>query len=130
MVVKQAGFGQKKAMKKKTTYYCTLEPNHHWTFVPINLRQKNILYVDPLNSAAEIQNSTHMQVLAKFLPPLLERKFGLSGFQITLPPHTLQPDSSSCGVLVCWDASQSVQGKSMSDTCDPYAMRVKIYNKI
>ena len=104
--------------------------NYHWTFVAIDLQQKNILYVDPLNSAAGIQNSTHMQVLAKFLPPLLKRKFGLSGFQITSPPNTLQPHSSSCGVLMCWYASQFVQGNSMSDTCDPYAMRVKIYNKI
>ena len=71
-----------------------------------------------------------MQILAKFLPPFLGRKFGLSEFQITSPPHTLQPDSSSCGVLVCWYASQFVQGKSMSDSCDPYAMRVRIYNKI
>jgi len=40
----------------------------HWTFVAIDLQQKNIFYVDPLNSPVEIQNSTHMQVLAKFLP--------------------------------------------------------------
>ena len=104
--------------------------NCHWTFVVIDLQQKNIFYVDPLNSVAEIQNSTYMQVLAKFLPSLLERKFGLSEFRITSPPHTLQPDSSSCGVLVCWYASQFVQGKSLSDICDPYAMRVHIYNKI
>ena len=72
-----------------------------------------------------------MQVLEKFLPSLLERKFnGLSEFQITSPPHTLQTDSSSCGVLVCWYASQFVQGKSMIDSCDTYAMRVRIYNKI
>ena len=100
--------------------------DYHWTFVAIDLQNKNIFYVDPLNSAAEIQNSTYMQVLEKFLPSLLERKFGLSEFQITSTPHTLQTDSSSCGVLVCWYASQFVQGKSMSDSCDTYAMRVRI----
>lgn len=128
----QAGrLWSEKCNEKKQLIIAPWNPTDcHWTFVAIDLQQRNIFYVDPLNSAAEIQNSTHMQALAEFLPSLLDRKFGLSGFQITSPAHTLQPDSSSCGVLVCWYASQFVQGKSMSDSCDPYAMRVRIYNKI
>ena len=104
--------------------------NYHWTFVAIDLQQKKMLYVDPLNSCTEVDNSAHMQILSKFLPSLLEQKFGMSGFQLTSPPHTLQPDFSSCGVLVCWYASQFVQGKPLNDQCDTYAMRVAIYNKI
>lgn len=104
--------------------------NYHWILVAIDLLQKKMLYVDPLNSATEIQNSAHMQILVEFLPSLLERKFGVSGLQLISPPHTLQPDSSSCGVLVCWYASQFVQGKSLIDSCDTYAMRVAIYNEI
>ena len=97
--------------------------NYHWTFVAIQLQQK-MLYVDPLNSCTEVDNSAHMQILSKFLPSLLEQKFGMSGFQLTSPPHTPQPDSSSCGVLVCWYASQFVQGKSQNDRCDTYAIGV------
>ncbi len=103
---------------------------YHWNSVGIDLQQKKIFYVDPLNSATEIHNSAYMQTLAKFLPSLLERKFSVSGFQITSQPHTLQSDSSSCGVLVCWNALRFAQGKSLSNNCDTYAMRVAIYNKI
>lgn len=104
--------------------------DYHWVFVGIDLQEKKIVYLDPLNSATEIQNSAYMQILSEFLPSLLERKFGVSGFQLTSPQHTLQPDFSSCGVLVCWYASQFVQRKSLSDSCDSFAMRFLIYNEI
>ena len=106
-------------------------PTHcHWTLIAIDLQQRNIFYVDPLNAADDIKNKAQMQIIAKFIPLIIENKFGLSEFQISSPPHTLQQDTSSCGVFVCWYASQFVQGKSMSDGCDPYKMRVRIYNKI
>jgi hypothetical protein len=84
---------------EKKTIYCPLKSNWLSNFFGEDLQEKKMFYVDLLNSAAEIHNSAHMQTLATFLPSLLQRKFSVSGFEITIKPHTVQFDSSSCGVL-------------------------------
>ena len=58
------------------------------------------------------------------------KAFGLSGFQLCSLPHTLQTDSNSCGVLVCWYAMQLINGRSLTDPCNTSLMRVSIYRQI
>lgn len=80
--------------------------------------------------AVDVNNSAIAQLLATFMCQVLHTKYGMSGFEVMSPPHTLQTDSSSCGVLVCWFALQFVQGKSLTDSCNTNAMRVSIYHMI
>lgn len=101
----------------------------HWTLVGVNLHERKIVYVDPMKDV-DVNNSTLVQLLATVMRHVLRIKFGMSDFTIISPPHTLQADSSSCGVLVCWFALQFVQEKSLTDSCNTNAMRVAIYNQI
>ena len=64
------------------------------------------------------------------MPQILKAKFGLSGFAIESPPHTLQTDLKSCGVLVCWYALQLINGRPLTGACNENAMRHSIYNTI
>ena len=101
----------------------------HWTLVGVNLHERKIVYVDPMKDV-DVNNSTLVQLLHTVMRHVLRIKIGMSGFTIISPPHTLQADSSSCGVLVCWFALQFVQEKSLTDSCNTNAMRVAIYNQI
>ena len=103
--------------------------DYHWTLVAIDMKRKQILYLDPLANVDANQN-VFARMLSTFMPQKLERTFGLSGFQICSLPHTLQTDSNSCGVLVCWYAMQLINGKSLTDPCNTSLMRVTIYKQI
>ena len=99
----------------------------HWALVGVDLIQKKNVYVDPLRI---LDVSTFVQLLATFLPQILLAKFGMSGFVMESPSHTLQTDHRSCGVLVCWYASLFVQGKPLTGSCDQNEMRYAIYDQI
>jgi hypothetical protein len=103
--------------------------NYHWTLVAIDLQHKQILYLDPMINVDVHQNG-FAQLLSTFMPQMLERTFGLSGFEIGSLPHTLQTDSINCGVLVCWYAMRLVNGKSLTDWCNTSVMRITIYKQI
>jgi hypothetical protein len=101
--------------------------DHHWTLVVVDIQQQKIIYLDPFQMEV---NSGYLKLLATFMPQVLFTKFGFSGFQLESPPHTLQTDLKSCGVLVCWYALQIVQGKPITDSCNEYAIRAAIYDEI
>ena len=101
----------------------------HWTLVGIDLQQKKIVLIDPLR-ILDVSSSTFVQLLATFLRQILLAKFGVSGFVIESPPHTLQTDLRSCGVLVGWYASLFVQGKPLTGSCDQNARRYAINDQI
>ena len=101
--------------------------DHHWTLVVVDIQQQKIIYLDPFQMEV---NSGYLKLLAAFMPEVLFRKFGFSGFQLESPPHTLQTDHKSCGVLVCWYALQILQGKPITDYCNEYAIRAAIYDEI
>ena len=103
--------------------------DYHWTLVAISVQRKQILYLDPMVNGDVSQNA-FVKMLSTFMPQKLERTFALSGFQIGSMPHTLQTDSISCGVLVCWYAMQLVNGKSLVDPCNTCITRVTIYKQI
>ena len=102
--------------------------NDHWTLVVVDIQQQKIIYLDPLQMV-EV-NSTYLKLLATFMPQILFRKFGFSGFPLESPPHTLQTDLKGCGVLVCWYALQILQGKQITDSCNNYPVRTAIYDEI
>ena len=101
--------------------------DRHWTLVVVDIQQQKIIYLDPFQMEV---NSGYLKLLAAFMPEVLFRKFGFSGFQLESPPHTLQTDHKSCGVLVCWYALQILQGKPITDYCNEYAIRAAIYDEI
>ena len=89
----------------------------HWTLVAIELRRKQIMYLDPMTNV-DIHHNVFAQMLSTFMPQMLERQFHLSGFEIGSLPCTLQTDSMSCGVYACWYAMQLVNGKALTDWCN------------
>ena len=102
--------------------------NYHWTLVAVDLQLRKVLYLDPLQNV-NVDNR-FVQLLSVFMPQILNTKFGLSGFAIESPPHTLQTDLKSCGVLVCWYALQLINGRPLTSACNENAMRHSIYNTI
>ena len=56
----------------------------HSTLVAIDLEKKNNYYVDPLSSAAEVQNSTHMKIFADYYFHILQEKLFCLNFK---SPH-------------------------------------------
>ena len=102
--------------------------DYHWTLVAVDLQEKKIIYLDPLQNVKD--DSRFLQLLSTFMPHILQDKFGLCDFVVVSSPHTLQTDLKSCGVLVCWYALQLINDKPLTEPCNENAMRQLIYNTI
>ena len=90
--------------KKKYIFAPWNPTDHHWVLVVDDIQQQKIIYLDPFQMEV---NNGYLKLLAAFVPQVLSRKFGFSGFQLESPPHTLQTDLKSSCVLVCWCAWMS-----------------------
>ena len=75
--------------------------DYHWTLVAVDLQEKKIIYLDPLQNVKD--DSRFLQLLSTFMPHILEDKFGLCDFVVVSSPHTLEILWSTC-LLVCTSA--------------------------
>lgn len=101
---------------------------NHWTLVAVNIMDKTILYVNP-SETIDVDKSLFVGMLKDFLVPFLSR-YGWEGFSITSPSHSLQKDSTGCGVLTCWYAQQLLLGRQLTDPVNTKQMRFDIYQAL
>ena len=81
---------------------------NHWTFIVADIRNKEIIFIDPMEDQQETSVTTALQPYVA-LSWVLNTKLGSEfNWKLTFPSHALQQDAISCGVFVCWYAYQMI----------------------
>jgi len=99
---------------------------NHWVLLVIKPKVQEIHLYDPLNRKCS-------QIYLNFIPKLVQLFNNYYSLAVTwgikTPPHILQQDASSCGVLLCFYAEQIVS-KTSADVIDTVKYRKSIYDLI
>ena len=84
---------------------------YQWIFFQIDLCNRRYCIIEPLRDDIDEGSETFLKAL--FLTKcILQNKFGLelNSFNLEKIDHSLQNDSISCGVMVCYYAKRFIQG--------------------
>ena len=100
---------KEESLSEKEFHFIPLNlSNRHWTLLFVNLKTKTLYILDRLKQHADADLVSKASIITNII---LEKKFGYSkGCSIASLSHFLQKDAVRCGVLLCYYASQIVEG--------------------
>ena len=87
--------------------------NCHWLLIILNIDQKTISVLDPLLRDTNWSN-TSVKKAFQVGVRIMETKFDIANVTKANMKHIPQSDSVSCGVMVCYYASQIIKGNTFS----------------
>ena len=81
----------------------------HWILIAISVIDKKLCILDPLHQKVQPSESSYKKAMT-IASHILKSKFDIDDFTVVNLDHSLQSDSVSCGVLVCYYAEQLSKG--------------------
>ena len=103
---------------------------NHWTFIAADIRNKEIIFIDPMEDKQETSVTTALQPYVA-LSWVLNTKLGSEfNWKLTFPSHALQQDAISCGVFVCLYTYQMILKINVDTDMDTGTFRRFIYQKV
>ena len=99
-------------MKRDSVMIIPFNPTgYHWIFIQIDFCNRHYCIVDPFRDDIDEGSETFVKALF-IIKCILQNKFGLelNSFNLEKIDHSLQNDSISCGVMVCYYTKRFAQG--------------------